>query len=33
LAMELQRDETWQHEQIDSFRTLARQYLWPPPTH
>jgi glycerol-3-phosphate dehydrogenase len=29
LAMELNRDERWQRAQIDSFRTLARQHLWP----
>jgi glycerol-3-phosphate dehydrogenase len=33
LAMELQRDEAWQRDQIDSFCTLAQQYLWPPPAH
>ena len=33
LASELQRDETWQRAQIDSFRDLARQHLWPPPAH
>ena len=29
LAMELNRDESWQRAQIDSFRALAQQHLWP----
>ena len=29
LAMELKRDESWQRAQIDSFRALAQQHLWP----
>jgi glycerol-3-phosphate dehydrogenase len=28
LSLELDRDEAWQQHQVESFRTIARQYMW-----